>query len=177
MAWQLGGAAGFGLLAEADAYGVSPGSDIIRELFAEHGPALILIDEWVTYIRQLWTSDLPAGSFDANMSFAQALTEAVKASDRSMLVASLPSSDIEKGGEGGQIATERLKQVFGRIQTPWRPASPEEGFEIVRRRLFARSRPTGCRLATRRSRPSQTCTPSIPASSHPRRRRPPTSGR
>ena len=138
LAWQLGGAAGYGLLAEADANGVSPGSDVLRDLFAKHGPALILIDEWVTYIRQLWTNDsLPAGSFDANITFAQALTEAVKASDRTLLVASLPSSDIEKGGEGGQIATERLKHVIGRIQSPWRPASPDEGFEIVRRRLFS----------------------------------------
>jgi predicted AAA+ superfamily ATPase len=137
LAWQLGGAAGYGLLAEADAHGVSPGSDVLRDLFVKHGPALILIDEWVTYVRQLWTDQtLPAGSFDANITFAQALTEAVKASDRTLLVASLPSSDIEKGGEGGQVATERLKHVVGRVQSPWRPASPEEGFEIVRRRLF-----------------------------------------
>jgi len=137
LAWQLGGADGYGLLAEADARGVSPGSDVLRELLASYGPALILIDEWVTFIRQLWTdASLPAGSFDANMTFAQALTEAAKASDRTLLVVSLPSSDIEKGGEGGQVATDRLKHVLGRIQSPWRPASPEEGFEIVRRRLF-----------------------------------------
>ena len=42
LAWQLGGAAGYGLLAEADANGVSPGSDVLRDLFAKHGPALIL---------------------------------------------------------------------------------------------------------------------------------------
>ena len=138
LAWQLGGADGYGVLAEADATGVSPGSDLLRTLFTRYGPVLILIDEWVTYIRQLWTdSSLPAGSFDANITFAQALTEAVKATDRTLLVASLPSSDIEKGGEGGQVATERLKHVVGRVQSPWRPASPEEGFEIVRRRLFS----------------------------------------
>ena len=137
LAWQLGGAEAYEALADADAHGASPGTDLLRELLQLHGPALILVDEWVTFIRQLWAdSTLPAGSFDANISFAQALTEAVKQTDRSLLVASLPSSDIEKGGEGGRYATEQLKHVVGRVESPWRPASPEEGFEIVRRRLF-----------------------------------------
>jgi len=33
-------------------------------------------------------------------------------------------------------ALDRLKNAIGRIQSPWRPASAEESFEIVRRRLF-----------------------------------------
>lgn len=32
--------------------------------------------------------------------------------------------------------TLRLKNIFGRVESPWRPADAEEGFEIVRRRLF-----------------------------------------
>ena len=52
------------------------------------------------------------------------------------LVVSIPSSDIEVGGEGGQAALDRLKNVIGRMESSWRPASPDEGFEIVRRRLF-----------------------------------------
>jgi hypothetical protein len=31
---------------------------------------------------------------------------------------------------------DRLKNTFGRVASSWRPATPEEGFEIVRRRLF-----------------------------------------
>ena len=76
-----------------------------------------------------------------NITFAQALTEAVKASDRTLLVASLPSSEIEKGGEGGQIATERLKHVVGRVQSPWRPASPEKASRSSAGGCSARSRP------------------------------------
>ncbi len=30
----------------------------------------------------------------------------------------------------------RLKNAIGRVESSWRPASPDEGFEIVRRRLF-----------------------------------------
>ena len=43
-------------------------------------PCLILIDEWVAYARQLHDQgDLPAGTFDTQFTFAQALTESAKA--------------------------------------------------------------------------------------------------
>jgi len=137
LAWQLLGRDGYSLVAEADRLGVSPGSDALRELFTRAAPCLVLIDEWVAFARQLYRkSDLPAGSFEANMTFAQALTEAARAVPRTLVVASIPASDIETGGEGGHEALTRLRNTFGRIESTWRPASTEEGFEIVRRRLF-----------------------------------------
>jgi Protein of unknown function (DUF499) len=81
-------------------------------------------------------SGLPAGSFDANLTFAQSLTEAARAVPHVLVVASLPASDIEIGGEGGREALTRLRNTFARLESSWRPASAEEGFEIVRRRLF-----------------------------------------
>ncbi|RIK10616.1 MAG: AAA+ family ATPase [Acidobacteria bacterium] len=136
LAYQLGGAAGYELVADADRTGTSPGSALI-DLFKAYGPCLILIDEWVAYARQLYGVDgLPAGSFDAQFSFAQALAEAAKSVEGTLLVVSIPASDIEVGGEGGREALERLKNVVGRVESSWRPASAEEGFEIVRRRLF-----------------------------------------
>ncbi|MFO0375803.1 MAG: DUF499 domain-containing protein [bacterium] len=51
-------------------------------------------------------------------------------------MASLPASDIEIGGEGGQNALKRLENTFDRVQSTWRPATTDECFEIVRRRLF-----------------------------------------
>ncbi|GGY37139.1 DUF499 domain-containing protein [Parvularcula lutaonensis] len=137
LAWQLGGVAGFEMLAENDANGIAPGSNLLEALFKAFSPALILIDEWVAYLRQIYKVEgLPSGSFDANLSFVQALTEAVKASPGTLLVASLPASQIEVGGEGGQEALARLKQTFSRVESSWRPASQEESYEIVRRRLF-----------------------------------------
>lgn len=137
LAWQLLGREGYTLVAEADRQGVSPGSEILTDLFRKAEPCLILIDEWVVFARQLYgVSGLPAGSFDANLSFAQALTEAAKASPRTLVVATIPASDGETGGEGGREAAARLKNIFGRVESPWRPADAEEGFEIVRRRIF-----------------------------------------
>ncbi len=93
-------------------------------------------------------ADLPAGTFDTQFTFAQALSEAVKAAKQTLLVVSIPASegphqrpgqgitDIEVGGERGREALVRLKNAIGRVEASWRPASPDEGFEIVRRRLF-----------------------------------------
>jgi len=143
MAWQLGDAAGgkgaeaFALVAQEDREGVSPGSEKITKLFESYGPALVLIDEWVAYARQIYGKDhLSAGSFDSNMTFAQSLTEAAKAARNALVVASIPASDIEIGGEGGRAALERIQNVFSRVESVWKPATATESFEIVRRRLF-----------------------------------------
>ncbi len=137
LAWQLGGADAYDMIADNDAKGIAPGSNVLEAIFKKCAPCLILIDEWVAYLRQIYKVDgLPSGSFDANLTFVQSLTEAVKASPGTLLVASLPASQIEVGGEGGQEALARLKQTFSRVESSWRPASQEESYEIVRRRLF-----------------------------------------
>jgi hypothetical protein len=43
---------------------------------------------------------------------------------------------VEVGGQRGREALNRLRNVVGRVESSWRPASAEEGFEIVRRRHF-----------------------------------------
>lgn len=149
IAWQLGGAEGYAMVAEADLTATNPGV-ALTEVLRRYAPCVILIDEWVAYARQLYgNASLPAGTFDTHFTFAQALTEAVKATPGALLVVSIPASDAvrdvegvssasaaEIGGEGGYEALRRLKNVIGRTQSPWRPATAEESFEIVRRRLF-----------------------------------------
>src|SRR5581483_4062371 len=136
LAWQLGGKEGYAMVRSADEKAVSPG-DSLRLLFNKYSPCLILIDEWVAYARQLYNkSDLPAGDFDAHFTFAQTLSESAKLVENALLVVSIPASQNEIGGEGGQAALARLKNVMQRVETSWRPATAEESFEIVRRRLF-----------------------------------------
>ena len=147
LAWQLGGKPAFARIQADDERATSPG-DALRELFNEYGPCLILIDEWVAYARQLHDQgDLPGGSFETQFTFAQALTESAKLAQNCLLVISLPASDtagsphtqaddVEVGGQRGREALDRLRNVVGRVESSWRPASAEEGFEIVRRRLF-----------------------------------------
>ena len=121
----------------ADRRGVPPGSESLRALFDACGPCLILIDELVAYARKIHgVAGLPAGSFDAVQTFVQELTEAVRASKNTVLVATIPESDIEVGGEAGQATLERIEHTFGRMEAIWKPVGSEEGFEVVRRRLF-----------------------------------------
>ena len=93
---------------------------------------------------------MPAGTFETHFTFAQTLTESAKAADCCLVVISLPAShagasvsptpnqadDAEVGGERGREALSRLRNAIGRVEASWRPATAEEGFEIVRRRLF-----------------------------------------
>lgn len=124
---------------EADKKGVSPGSETIKNLFDACGPCVVLIDELVAYAKKLWKVDgLPAGSFDNLISFVQEITEAARASQNSLVVASIPESNIEIGeeGSGGQQALAAIEHTFGRMEAIWKPVAANEGFEIVRRRLF-----------------------------------------
>jgi predicted AAA+ superfamily ATPase len=142
--------AAFELVAEADRTGTNPGK-AMQDVFTLCGPCLVLIDEWVAYARQLFETRelLPGGLFETQFSFAQTLADAAISVPGTLLVISLPVSDdparpgvtpigseAEVGGYAGQESARRLGNVIGRTEAAWRPASAEESFEIVRRRLF-----------------------------------------
>jgi predicted AAA+ superfamily ATPase len=138
LAWQLGRAEGYALVGDADASGTSPGKAVLEILLSRYAPCVILIDELVAYVRQFEESKtLTGGSFDSNLSFVQALTEALKAVPTAVLLASLPESDKEAGSQRGAKVLAALAHYFGRIQALWKPVGTEEAFEIVRRRLFS----------------------------------------
>lgn len=151
LAWQLGGSDGYALVKDADATGTSPGKDVLRDLLAAYAPCVVLIDELVAYVRQFPEGHaLSGGTYDSNLSFVQALTEAVKLVPAAIVLASLPESDIEAGSQRGVSALRALEKTFGRVQALWKPVATEEAFEIVRRRLFepvrnTKARETVCR--------------------------------
>jgi uncharacterized protein len=137
LAYQLGGAEGYALVAQSDKAGTSPGQPVLIDVLKRYSPCLVLADEWVAYVRQLYNvSGLPGGSFGANLTFAQALSEAAAAVPQALVVGSLPASQIEIGGQGGRDALDSLKNAFGRVEASSQSATADEGFEIVRRRLF-----------------------------------------
>ncbi|KQQ15548.1 ATPase [Methylobacterium sp. Leaf121] len=131
IAWRLAGQAGLDLIAEAEAARTNPASELLVALFKLSGPALILLDELVAYARQL-----PEDRFEAFLSFIQSLTEAAKMAPGVLIIGSLPESIAEAGGPKGEAALLRLEKVFGRVQSAWLPASGDETYEIIRRRLF-----------------------------------------
>lgn len=149
LAWQLGGAEGYAIVEKHDKAKTNPGG-ALHELLSKYSPAVILIDEWVAYARQLYGRDDSAGgTFDTQFTFAQALTEAVKSTPGVLLAISIPAShdgddtrgyiaghDEEVGGSNGQEALKRLQNVVRRVADQWRPASADEAYRIVKQRLF-----------------------------------------
>lgn len=141
MAFQLAESMGkpelYDYVKEADKRGVSPGSEALANLFDACGCCLVLMDELVAYAKKLYGAEkLPAGTLDNFITFIQELTEAARASKCSLVVASIPESDNEIGGEAGQRALEQIEHTFGRMESIWKPVGASEGFEVVRRRLF-----------------------------------------
>ena len=141
MAYQLVTSAGqpdlYAIVSDSDKRGVSPGSEALKTLFNACGPCLILMDELVAYAKKIYGVDgLPAGSYDNFITFIQEVTEAARASENSIVVASIPESDIEIGGDAGKMALDTIEHTFGRMESIWKPVAANEGFEVVRRRLF-----------------------------------------
>ncbi len=148
LAWQLGGAEAYAIVATADINRTLPG-DALHELLAKYAPAVILIDEWVAYARSLvGRDDLAGGTFDDQFTFAQSLTETVKGTSGVLLAISIPASESgddsvivagnaeEVGGANGLEALRRLQNVVRRVADQWRPASSDESYHIVKQRLF-----------------------------------------
>jgi predicted AAA+ superfamily ATPase len=104
---------------EADKKGISPGSNTLQALFDSCGPCLVLIDEFVAYARKFYEhkkDDICAGTFEGVLSFVQELTEAARKSKNSIVVASIPESETELGGEGGVLTLQQIEKTFGRME-------------------------------------------------------------
>jgi len=137
LAWQLGKADGFEMVKESDTSGTSPGKEVLRQLLEKYAPCVVLMDELVAYIGQFEEGkSLSGGTFESNLAFVQALTEAAKLVPNCIVLASLPESELEAGSTRGAKALAALEKRFGRVQALWKPVATEEAFEIVRRRLF-----------------------------------------
>ena len=130
MAWQLGGQEAYDIVGRAARERFAPGGETLDALLEHVGPCLILIDELVAYARNAIVDR------DSLYTFVQNLTEAVRRSERAVLVATLPESATEAGDEHGAAVLAALDHIFGRIEATWEPLEVREAFEVVRRRLF-----------------------------------------
>jgi len=140
LAYQLGGRAGYEMLADADETRTAPGGARLTELLQRHQPALILMDEVLEYLlkaRAVKVGD--SNLMEQTGTFLGELTSAVSAAPRSVLVLALPASSLEVAAEN-QEAAERLfqyaKKVLGRMELVETPVAQDEVFGVLRRRLF-----------------------------------------
>ncbi len=132
LAYRLAGDDGLSLIAGAEEAGTNPGGEALEKVLrATGGPALILLDEIVAYVKQLGGE-----RYEANLAFFQSLTEAATRVPQALVVGSLPESEDESGGDRGRETLARLEKLFGRLQSSWQAAQGTETYAIVRRRLF-----------------------------------------
>lgn len=131
IAFQLSGEKGFNEVIEHENKFIAPGGEVIRKFLPQNRPCLILIDELLNYISRNRKSGLGTQLYN----FVQNLSEEARASDRIVLVASIPASELEMTAED-RSDYERFKKMLDRLGKAVMMSAESESSEIIRRRLF-----------------------------------------
>lgn len=140
LAWQIAGEDGLRILrpdTPFDEREEPPAEGLIKDVLGAAGvPVLVLVDELLMYGRgkarqdDSWVSRL--------QDFFQYLTQAVVATPKCAMVASLLSTNPDDNDEIGRLVQSRLEQVFTRelAGVPDLPVEQKDVPEVLRRRLF-----------------------------------------
>ena len=108
------------------------------EVFKLAGPSVILLDE-LTHVRPAARRRPFRGVPVVHPVADRSSENGARHPDRR-----LPAGKrCRSGRRAGEGALRRLEKVFGRVQSPWLPASGDETYEIIRRRLFQSARRDG----------------------------------
>jgi hypothetical protein len=131
IAWQLGGAKAFALVAEHEKTKTAPGGEVIRQLFPKDKPSLILLDELMNYVSRNRKNGLGTQLYN----FLHNLSEVARGLDKVVLAVSIPASEFEMTAED-QSDYERFKKMLDRLGKAIVMSAEAEASEIIRRRLF-----------------------------------------
>ena len=131
LAWQLGGAESFQVVAEHDARGIAPGGDAIRQMLPA-GPVLILMDEVMNFVIKARKADLR----DQFHAFLHSLSEEFRGRKDSVLCVSMPSSTELESNPEDVRDYQSLKKLLDRVGRTQVMSADREIAEIIRRRLF-----------------------------------------
>lgn len=134
LAWQIGGAAAYALVAQQDQQRIAPGNDVIRQMIGDRS-VLVLIDELLVYIENAMALPVGDSTFGRQvLTFVQKLTEVVRELPKTVLVYSLQASVQEAVGNEGLLGA--LDKLVSRIDAKKEPVSGDEVMKVVQRRLF-----------------------------------------
>lgn len=131
IAWQLGGEAGFAVVAEHDKQFVEPKGDVIQAFLPKDKPCLILMDEVINYT----STYRHKGYHRALYNFIQALSEQARGSDKVVLLVSIPASEMPYSSDD-EADEQWFKKMLDRVGKPIMMSAESETAEIIRRRLF-----------------------------------------
>jgi hypothetical protein len=140
IAYRLAGVEGYEIVRRSDEERVAPGSEALEKLFGITGPALILIDETLSYITKASGISVGKGYLsDQGQEFLLELTRAVNAAEDVALVLTMTSSEQEQIGEAAIRAAREIDtaiRILRRTRQVEVSAEREELYEILKRRLF-----------------------------------------
>lgn len=159
LAWELGGEEAYREIQHADLTATNPGR-VLKDLIRRYAPVLVIIDEWIGYMRQLWRPDaqsdqgregspvIPAGDLPTHMSFVHTLTEVFNQVPNCALLVSFPEVNIGSDGKpdardfyevGGDVGYEVYNMIFpilSRVGVTWQPESGVDELGILRQQCF-----------------------------------------
>ncbi|HWA27561.1 MAG TPA: DUF499 domain-containing protein [Lacunisphaera sp.] len=131
IAFQLGGAEGFALVAKHDESGTAPGGDVLKKIIPAERPCLILMDELMNFISR----NRKSGLADQFYNFLHNLTETVRGRKNVVLAVSIPASEMEMNAQDLEDYN-RITKLLDRLGKAMVLAAEAETSEIIRRRLF-----------------------------------------
>lgn len=131
IAWQLGGPQSFAIVEQHEREFIEPKGDAIRALLPKDRPALILMDEIISYV----STYRHKGYGDRLYNFLDCLAETARGEKNVAIVVSIPSSELEY--TAADSADEaRFKKMLDRLGKAVLMSADTEMAEIIRRRLF-----------------------------------------
>lgn len=137
VAWQLGGEEAYHEVQENDEEQVTPGKEALRRLLEPRQPFILLFDEILEYIVKSRGVEVKDGTLAGQtLTFFKELTDTVAGLPRGLMIATLPSSDLEDFGDAKQLNLQKLEHIFDRRKTIATPVKGDEVYSIIRRRLF-----------------------------------------
>ena len=131
IAFQLGGAELFKVVAEHDSSLTAPGGDVIAKMLPDGQPTLLLFDELMNYLSRNRKSGLGGQLYN----FVQNLAEVVRSRSNVVLAVSIPSLAMEMTAED-ESDFNRFKKLLDRLGKAVMMSAETETSEIIRRRLF-----------------------------------------
>ena len=131
LAFQLGGEEAFAIVAKHDAEFTEPKGDVIEKFLPSDRPCLILLDEVLNY----FSTYRARGYHNKMYNFIQSLSETVRGRHNTVLVGSLPKSELSYTADD-EADQQRLKNLLDRLGKAVILSAESETSEIIRRRLF-----------------------------------------
>lgn len=141
LAYQLGGAAGYGLAAGSDQDRSAPGTGLLEKLVGD-GPALIMLDEVARHLRAAKAVPTVTGKSDLaeqTVAFLMSLFEFAASKARVTVILTLADSNDAFGKETDELRQElaEAKRLAARQERVITPTGEAEIAAIVTHRLFA----------------------------------------